>query len=191
MLACGLATPDSAGASREPLRRTMIGTWLPAAVLLPPLFALIVPVPLTVVLMRRHRGIIYRHVFSAAACGLAYGAVSALAHATVAPAAGHLPPPRVAPIAWILVTAACELLAMAALNTAILIAIKGSSPATRVLPLAVSRTGARHELAVMALGVIATLTAAAWPPLTIAVIPAVILTTRHMTTIRPGPAPTS
>ena len=189
LLACALiapGTPSCPGARRQqPIRHDLIGTWLlPTAVLLPPLYALIITFPLVIAELLHHSGLIYRRVFSAALLSLAYGAVSVLAHAVAAPAAGHMIPPRMAPLAWILVTAFCQFLATAGLSAALLLAIKGSSPATRILPLATSRAAARHELVTMALAVIATLTAAECPPLTIAIIPAVIFTTRHLTTPR-------
>lgn len=66
-----LGTP--AGVSRDLLS----AWWLPVALLLPPVYALIAPIPLSVLLqLRVRRSAVYRRVFSAAALGLAGGAAS-------------------------------------------------------------------------------------------------------------------
>ena len=44
----------------------------------------------------------YRSVFSGAANGLTYGAASALAHTAAEPAPGHIVPPGVTLLTWIL-----------------------------------------------------------------------------------------
>jgi hypothetical protein len=194
LLACALIADDNPRARvvRRPLHYDLRATWfLPAAVLLPPLYALIIPAPLIAWYALRRPGHTYRLTFSAAACSLAYGTASALAHAAAAPAAGHNIPPGITPLTWVLVIAACELLAAAGLNTAILIAIKGSASATRVWPLLANRMTARYELAAITLGITATLAAAASPLLAITIIPAVIVATRRMTATTPGPVPAS
>jgi len=64
-----------AGVSRDLLS----AWWLPVALLLPPVYALIAPVPLNVLLqLRVRRTAIYRRVFSAAALGLAAAVASIL-----------------------------------------------------------------------------------------------------------------
>jgi diguanylate cyclase (GGDEF)-like protein len=80
LLACGAACIEAtrrlgmpAGVSRDLLS----AWWLPIALLLPPVYALIAPIPLSVLLqLRVRRSAIYRRVFSAAALGLAGGAAS-------------------------------------------------------------------------------------------------------------------
>mgnify|MGYP001224211093 FL=1 len=55
--------------------------WLPAAFLLPPLYALAAPIPLQVLLQLRVRAtVLYRRVFSAAAISLSAGTASVLFH---------------------------------------------------------------------------------------------------------------
>ncbi|GAA0977192.1 GGDEF domain-containing protein [Acrocarpospora macrocephala] len=59
--------------------------WLPAALLLPPVYALVAPIPLQILLQLRVRATVaYRRVFSAAAIGLAAGTASVAFHARVA-----------------------------------------------------------------------------------------------------------
>ena len=58
------------------------GVWeLPIAILLPPLYALIAPIPrLALMQWRVRRAPLHRRVFSAASVGLSYGAASVTFH---------------------------------------------------------------------------------------------------------------
>ena len=86
LLGCGLisvaATPRTAY-TQGALVRDFITVWvLPVAILLPPVYAMVAPIPLLMLTQWRvHRGVIYRRVFTAAAMGLAYGAASLVFHA--------------------------------------------------------------------------------------------------------------
>ena len=56
---------------------------LPLALLLPPLYGLLVPIPRMALVQWRVRAtLVHRRVFTAAAVGLSYGAASAVFHAT-------------------------------------------------------------------------------------------------------------
>jgi hypothetical protein len=75
---------------------TMGAVWfLPVAALLPPVYALITPAPFVALDHWHQDSHVYQRVFSAAALGLAYGAVSELAHGAAPLAAGHAIPPGV------------------------------------------------------------------------------------------------
>src|SRR4051812_36666517 len=66
-----------AGVSRDLLS----AWWLPVALLLPPVYAVLAPIPLQILLQLRVRAtVLYRRVFSAAAIGLAAGAASGVFH---------------------------------------------------------------------------------------------------------------
>ena len=76
------------------------GVWeLPVAILLPPLYALIAPIPrLALMQWRVRRAPLYRRVFSGASIGLSYGAASVTFHglSRLFPAIEprrHAPPP--------------------------------------------------------------------------------------------------
>ena len=58
------------------------GVWeLPVAILLPPFYALVVPIArVSMTQLRVRRGPVYRRVFTAAAVGLSYGAASVVFH---------------------------------------------------------------------------------------------------------------
>ena len=93
LLGCGLisvaATPRTAYVQGT-LTRDFITAWvLPVAILLPPVYAMVTPIPLLVLTQWRiHKGVIFRRVFTAAAMGLAYGAASLVFHAFPASIAG-------------------------------------------------------------------------------------------------------
>ena len=62
------------------LVRDFLTVWvLPVAILLPPPYAMVTPVPLLILTQWRvHRGVVYRRVFTGAAIGLAYGRIARL-----------------------------------------------------------------------------------------------------------------
>jgi diguanylate cyclase (GGDEF)-like protein len=76
----------------DTLTRDMQGVWyLSLAVLLPPVYVMLAPIPLVALKQWRvARNVVYRRVFSAAAIGLGYGAASALLHAASAHLGGGL-----------------------------------------------------------------------------------------------------
>ena len=77
----------------DTLTRDMQGVWyLSLAVLLPPVYVMLAPIPLVALKQWRvARNVVYRRVFSAAAIGLGYGAASALLHAASAHLGAGLP----------------------------------------------------------------------------------------------------
>src|SRR5208282_4450053 len=93
LLACSLgsvaATPRIAYLQGG-MTRDFITVWvLPIAILLPPFYALVTPIPLYVLTqMWVFRGVVYRRVFTVGAIALAYGAASVLFRAFPASFAG-------------------------------------------------------------------------------------------------------
>ncbi len=78
---------------RDTLTRDLQEVWyLSIAVLLPPVYALLAPIPLTITKQWRvRRNLAHRRVFSLAANGLAYGTASFEFHSGLAPLLGGLP----------------------------------------------------------------------------------------------------
>jgi len=93
LLGCGLvsvaATPRMAYLQGG-ITRDFIAVWvLPVAILLPPVYAMVTPIPLYLLTQWWvFRGLVYRRVFTVAAIGLAYGTASVLFHAFPASFAG-------------------------------------------------------------------------------------------------------
>ncbi|MEN3539293.1 GGDEF domain-containing protein [Microbispora sp. ZYX-F-249] len=113
-----------AGVSRDLLS----AWWLPVAFLLPPVYALLAPIPMQILLQLRVRAtVLYRRVFSAAAIGLAAASASAVFHRSI-PVPSHLSSGEGGPIA---VAAACAVL-FTVLNTALIaVAAHASDPEGR------------------------------------------------------------
>src|SRR5579872_7052567 len=112
---CGAASVELTrrAGEREGLARDVYAIWdLPAAVLLPPLFALLVPVPRMILTqVRIRRTLLHRRAYTAAAVGLAYAAVSLAFHAVspvLGPGAGT--GTGGAAMLWTLLAAGCGLL---------------------------------------------------------------------------------
>ena len=86
LLGCGMvsvaATPRTAYIPGG-MTRDFLTVWvLPVAILLPPVYAMLTPIPLQVLTqLRVHRGVVYRRVFTVAAIAIAYGAASVMFHA--------------------------------------------------------------------------------------------------------------
>lgn len=82
LLGGGAASVEATRRLGEPTgvaaRDLLTAWWLPAAVLLPPVYALLLPAPLAVLTQWRvRRSVLHRRVLSAAAVGLAYAAAAA------------------------------------------------------------------------------------------------------------------
>ncbi|GII84108.1 GGDEF domain-containing protein [Sphaerisporangium siamense] len=121
LVACGAVCIEAtrrlgmpAGVSRDLLS----AWWLPVALLLPPVYALLAPLPLQFLLQIRVRAtVLYRRVFSAAAIGLAAGVASMVFHAFVRDPAG----PALRSGGPIVLAVACAVI-FTVLNTALIAA---------------------------------------------------------------------
>jgi diguanylate cyclase (GGDEF)-like protein len=93
LLACAAAMVEATRdvrLSRDTMTRDLQEVWyLPIALLLPPVYVLLTPIPLVVMKqLRVHRNLIHRRVFAIASIGLGYGAASAEFHGGPRPLAG-------------------------------------------------------------------------------------------------------
>ncbi len=114
LLACNLLTVELTHRGGEPagLVKDVHAIWeLPLALLLPPLYALLVPIPRMALVQWRVRAtLVHRRVFTAAAVGLSYGAASAVFHAIAPLAVAAAPGAQARVLAWTLAAAACGVL---------------------------------------------------------------------------------
>ena len=131
--------------------REMYGIWeLPAAVLLPPVCVMLMPVPRQVqTQFRVRRGRPHRRAYTAAAVGLAYGAASWAFH--VALAAFHLP--AGGPV-WTLLVVTTGMTRLAANDVLILTAVRAVQPGLRIWPEALGREALANDAAELAAGVL-------------------------------------
>ena len=158
------------------------GVWeLPAAVLLPPLYALLVPiVRIALVQFRIRRAPVYRRVFSAAAIGLAYGAASVTFHVLYGlmpqDAGGTLSRGTV----WTLLVAVSVLVKEILNKTMVMAAAKGADPATSIRTEVFSREPLYNDAAEICISVLVAYGVAGNPLLALAALPVVTLLQRSL-----------
>ena len=162
--------------------RDFLSAWvLPVAVLLPPVYAMVIPAPLLILTQWRvHRGAVYRRVFTAASIGLAYGAASLVFHAIPASFAGSLPGTGRHVLTWTVAVAAAEVTGWLLHNSLIVIAVKLTDPTARVRDIALNREALLVDFAQMDLGILITVVVAVHPVLAVLAVPTVLLARRFM-----------
>lgn len=114
--------------------RDVYAIWdLPAALLLPPLYVLLVPIPRMVLTqLRIRRALLHRRAYSAAAVGLAYAAASLAFHAVspvLGPGAGKGTGGLT--MLWTMLVVGCGLLRLVLNDGLVLMAVKGGWCGTR------------------------------------------------------------
>jgi diguanylate cyclase (GGDEF)-like protein len=141
---------------REGLTRDVYIIWdLAAAVLLPPLYALVIPLPRAVLTeWRIRRTLLHRRAYSTAAHGLSYAAASVVFRSAVpalcagGDSGGHAP-------AWITLAAGCGLVSMAVQACLILPPVKATAaPGTRLRSLVLGREAACNQVTELCLAVL-------------------------------------
>jgi diguanylate cyclase (GGDEF)-like protein len=136
LLGCGAITVELTRRSSEPagVVKDVYAVWeLPVVILLPVLYALIMPaIRLALTQWRVKQAPLYRRVFTAAAIGLAYGSASLVYHG-ILPADGH---PRGYlwrhPAIWLVAAGACALTQWAVNQGLVLSAIRLADPSTKI-----------------------------------------------------------
>jgi diguanylate cyclase (GGDEF)-like protein len=117
------------------------GIWeLPIAVLLSPLYALLIPIPHTALTQLRIKHIpLHRRVFSAAMLGLSYGLASVAFHAVNQNVIGSIASTDVRHAAWVLAVAGCGALQWAANWLLLIPPIMSTDPAQGLKKLILAR----------------------------------------------------
>src|ERR1700678_914645 len=184
LLACAgisvVATPRSTYVQGK-VTRDFLTVWvLPAAIVLPPVYAMIMPIPLYVLTQWRvHHGLFYRKVFSASATAIAYGAASVVFRLFPASFAGSDIGHGNHAVTWVIAVLACELIGRS--HTLVLMgAVKLSDPTIKVLALELNRESMLSNFAESDLGVLIAIAVAASPLLSLFAIPMIMLARRFM-----------
>ncbi len=105
--------------------------YLPIAILLPPVYGLVAPIPMYVLTqVRVRRALIHRRVFSIAAVGLSYAAASFTFHsiARTAQPAAAVPGSGTRAVIWVLIVTACAVVRWIVNSSLVVTAVKGSQP---------------------------------------------------------------
>jgi len=185
LLGCGLisvaATPRVVY-RHGGMTRDFITVWvLPIAILLPPFYAMVTPIPLYVLTQFWvFRGIVYRRVFTVGAIALAYGAASVLFRAFPASFAGGTIGTGTHALTWAIAVAICEQVARRGHQVLIMGGIKLSNPAIRVIPQELNREALVADFTEFDLGVLITIVVAVNAVLAIFAVPTVLLVRRFM-----------
>jgi len=185
LLACGMvsvaATPRVAYL-KPGVTRDFLTAWvLPVAIVLPPVYAMLTPIPLQVLTQWRvHKGVVYRRVFTAGAISLTYGAASVLFRQFPDSFAGGSIGSGTHAITWVLAVAICELVGGFGHKFLIMAAIKLSDPSVKLAELALNREALQADFAEFDLSVLITVVVAVTPVLAIAAVPTVLLARRFI-----------
>jgi len=185
LLGCGMAsvaaTPRMAYLQGG-MTRDFITVWvLPVAILLPPFFAMVTPIPLLMLTQWRvHQGVVYRRAFTAAAVGLAYGAASLVFRQFPASFAGPSIGTGTHALTWCLAVVICELVGGQGHIALIAAAIKLSNPSVRIAEQELSREALQADFTESNLGVLITVIVAVSPVLAIFAVPTWLLVRRFM-----------
>jgi diguanylate cyclase (GGDEF)-like protein len=185
LLSCGLvsvaATPRIVYL-KSGMVRDFITAWvLPVAILLPPVYAMLMPIPLyALTIWRAGKGVIYRRVFSAMGISLAYGAAALVFRVFPISFAGGLIGTGVHALTWTIAVAACEIVGGRGNHFLIVGAMKLSDPSVRLADLELNREALQCDFAEFDLGILITIVVAVNPVLAIVAVPTVLLARRFV-----------
>ena len=185
LLGCGLvsvaATPRMAYL-KGAITRDFITVWvLPIAVLLPPVYAMVTPIPLFLLTQWLvSRGLVYRRVFTVAATGLSYGAASLVFHAFPDSFAGPAIGAGTHALTWAVAVAAGEIIGGRGNHLMIAAAVKISDPAIRLADMEFTRDAIQSDIAELDLSVLISVVVAVNPVLAVLGVPTVLLVRRFM-----------
>lgn len=179
LLACNLATVEVTRRTSEPagLVKDVHAVWeLPLALLLPPVYGLLVPVPRMVMAQLRVRpALIYRRAFTAAALGLSYGAASLVFHATAPAVSWAAPGSQDRVLIWAALAAACGLLKSAVNKILVMTAVKGADRSVSVRRELFSREPLFNDAAELSVGIMITYAVIGSPFMALVALPLVTL----------------
>jgi diguanylate cyclase (GGDEF)-like protein len=147
------------------LIRDVYAVWeLPLAILLPPVYALVVPIfRLSLAQWRIRRIPLHRRVFSAAIVGLSYGGASLAFHLMTRPGSESFTGPRANPAAWVVAVAIAGLVQWTVNTSLLLPAVKGSDPGVSLRELVLAPERVRNDVAELCVAVLVTLGIAITP----------------------------
>jgi diguanylate cyclase (GGDEF)-like protein len=162
------------------------GVWeLPVAILLPPFFALVVPLAQTALTQWRVRqALLHRRVFTAAAVSLAYGAASFTFHGLWA-LTPHGPGAGLGHGAvWTLLVVLSAVVKLAVNDTLVMTAVKATNRAAGIRATFLSGEQLYNDAAEICIGVLVTFGVFGIPLLTLAALPVVTLLQRSLSHVQ-------
>jgi diguanylate cyclase (GGDEF)-like protein len=179
LLVCNLATVEVTRRTSEPagLVKDVHAVWeLPLALLLPPVYGLLVPVPRMVLAQLRVRpGLLYRRAFTAAALGLSYGAASLVFHAAAPAVSWAAPGSQGRVLVWAALAIGCGLLKSAVNKVLVMTAVKGADRSVSVRRELFSREPLFNDAAELSVGIMVTYAVTGSPFMALVALPLVAL----------------
>jgi diguanylate cyclase (GGDEF)-like protein len=165
----------------EGLARDVYAIWdLPAAVLLPPLYALVIPLPRAVLTeWRIRRTLLHRRAFSTAAPCLANAAASLVFRSALPALYGGMGSGGHA-LAWITLAAGCGLASMAIQACLILPPVKATAPGTHLRSLVLGQEAVCNQVTELCLAVLTAFAAAHSALALVVALPLVIVLQRSL-----------
>lgn len=185
LLGCGIvAVVAKPGKAYEigGLTRDFLSAWvLAVAITLPPIYAIVTPIPLQILTqMRIQRGVVYRRAFTVAVMGLCYGGASLLFREFPGSLAGGSIGTGKHALTWVAAVIVCEILAGRGHHVLILGAIKLSEPTIPIRELLPDRKGLLADLAESDLGVVITIVVGVNAVLALVALPTLLLIRRFV-----------
>jgi diguanylate cyclase (GGDEF)-like protein len=185
LVGCGIVTIEATRGTKEAygtVVRDLATIWyLAIAITLPPAFALLAPIPLTVYkLWRASGGLVYRRVFSNATIAAAYGCASALFRLVPRSVAGPSPGSGAHVLTWTGIVACCGAAAWLINNGLLFTAIRLSDGKARLRDSFGTREATTSDLIELSLGVSLALVVAINPVLMALALPSAILYRRYL-----------
>ena len=164
------------------ITRDFITVWvLPIAILLPPFYAMVTPIPIYVLTQFWvFRGIIYRRVFTVGAIALAFGGVSLLFRAFPASFAGPTIGTGTHALTWAVAVAICEQVGRRGNQLLIAGGIKLTDPSVKFAEHELNREALVADFAEFDLSILITIVVAVSAVLAIFAVPTVLLVRRFM-----------
>ena len=154
---------------------------LPAAILLPPEYSMLIAIPIVATLfLFVHRGQLYRRVFSAASLGLSYVVASAVFRAIPASFAGPSVGSNLHAFTWCLAVGAVEILGCRLQHFLIVAAVKMANPTMRIFEGEFDRDTLQELFVEIDLSILITVAVAVSPALVVIALPTVLLVRRFL-----------
>lgn len=184
LVACGAVCIEASrrlGMPAGVARDLLSAWWLPVALLLPPAYALLMPIPLQALLqVRVRRALLYRRLLVTSALGLAGACASSVFHAYVpGPLTGHVAWPAGSGSAIALAVACAALFTI--VNIALVaIAAHGSAPECRWREVLWTRENLLLDVVELCVGVLVTIACGLSPGLLVLALPPVVLLQRSL-----------
>ena len=183
LLCCGtisMASTPRMMYNHPGVTRDFSSIWvLPTAILLPPVYAALMPIPLFAVQRWRvHRGVLHRTVFTAASIGLSYALASLVFRLFPSHFAGDHIGSGLHGLTWVIAAVACGIIAGRGHSFLIASAVKLSDPEVRIREIELNRQALQAGFAELDLGILIAIAVGLSPTLFVLALPTVLLVRR-------------